>query len=295
MDFMKIGIGIPAFNEEKNIGSIIIKLQQKYDNILVCDDGSSDMTSQISKKLGATVIKHENNEGYGSAIKTIFNKSKELDFDVLVTFDADGQHRIEDIENVLEKIISNEADIVIGSRFLNENQKMPKYRKFGIKAITKLTNTVGGTNISDSQSGFRAYNRKILENISPSEKGMGVSTEILMKSQKNGYRIKEVPIIIRYEGETSTHNPLSHGSSVIFSTLQYVAIQRPLTFYGIPGVCFLIIGIFFSIWSIQIFTEQGKLITNIAIIGGASFTTGVILMISASILHAIVRLIKEKN
>ena len=292
---MKIGIGIPAFNEEKNIGSIIIKLQQKYDNILVCDDGSSDMTSQISKKLGATVIKHEKNEGYGSAIKTIFNKSKELDFDVLVTFDADGQHRIEDIENVLEKIIDNEADIVIGSRFLNENQKMPKYRKFGIKAITKLTNTVGGTNISDSQSGLRAYNRKILENISPSEKGMGVSTEILIKSQKNGYRIKEVPIVIRYEGDTSTHNPLSHGSSVIFSTLQYVAIQRPLTFYGIPGICFLIIGIFFSIWSIQIFTEQGKLITNIAIIGGASFTTGIILMISASILHAIVRLVKEKN
>ena len=88
MDFMKIGIVIPAFNEEKNIGSIIIKLQQKYENILVCDDGSSDMTSQISRKLGATVIKHEKNEGYGSAIKTIFNKSKELGFDVLITFDA---------------------------------------------------------------------------------------------------------------------------------------------------------------------------------------------------------------
>ena len=117
-------------------------------------------------------------------------------------------------------------------------------RKFGIKAITKLTNVVGGTNISDSQSGFRAYNKKILQNISPSEKGMGISTEILMKSQKNGYRITEVPIIIKYEGDTSTHNPISHGSSVIFSTLQYVAIQRPLTFYGIPGICFLLIGIF---------------------------------------------------
>ena len=135
MDFMKIGIGIPAFNEEKNIGSIIIKLQQKYENILVCDDGSSDMTSEISRKLGATVIKHEKNEGYGSAIKTIFNKSKELDFDVLITFDADGQHRIEDIEKILEKIINDEADIVIGSRFLDENQKMPKYRKFGVKTI----------------------------------------------------------------------------------------------------------------------------------------------------------------
>lgn len=295
MDFMKIGIGIPAFNEEKNIGSIIIKLQQKYENILVCDDGSSDMTSQISRKLGATVIKHEKNEGYGSAIKTIFNKSKELGFDVLITFDADGQHRIEDIEKILKKIIDNEADIVIGSRFLDENQKMPKYRKFGVKTITKLTNVVGGTNISDSQSGFRAYNKKILQNISPSEQGMGISTEILMKSQKNGYRIKEVPIAIRYEGDTSTHNPLSHGSSVIFSTLQYVAIQRPLTFYGIPGICFLLIGIFFSIWAIQIYAEQGQLITNIALIGGGLTIIGIIFLISASILHTIVRLLKDRN
>jgi len=292
---MKIGIGIPAFNEEKNIGSIIIKLQQKYDNILVCDDGSLDMTSEISKKLGVIVVKHEKNEGYGSAIKTIFNKSKELGFDVLITFDADGQHRIKDIEKILEKINSDESDIVIGSRFLDRNQKMPKYRKFGVKAITKLTNVVSGTDISDSQSGFRAYNKKVLQNITPSEKGMGVSTEILMRSQKKGYRITEVPIIIKYEGDTSTHNPVSHGSSVIFSTLQYVAIQRPLTFYGIPGICFLIIGIFFSIWAIQIFVEQGELITNIALIGGASFTIGIILMISASILHSIVRLLKDRN
>ena len=292
---MKIVIGIPAYNEEENIGAIIVKLQKKYENILVCDDGSSDMTYEISEKLGAIVTKHEKNQGYGSAIKTIFNKAKELDFDILVTFDADGQHRIEDIENIIQGIINDEADIVIGSRFLDDKQKMPKYRKVGVKAITKLTNAVSGTDISDSQSGFRAYNKKILQNITPAENGMGVSTEILMKSQKKDFRIKEVPIIIKYEGDTSTHNPVYHGSSVVFSTLQYVAIQRPLTFYGIPGICFLVIGMFFSLWAIQIFTEQGELITNIALVGGGSITIGIILMISASILHSIVRLLKDRN
>lgn len=292
---MKIGIGIPAFNEEKNIGTIILKLQNMYENILVCDDGSSDLTAEISEKLGAIVVKHEKNKGYGAAIKTIFEKAKELDFDVLVTFDADGQHRVEDINAVLEKILNNQADIVIGSRFLNTEQQMPRYRKFGVRAITTLTNTLGGTKISDSQSGFRAYNKKILHNISLAEKGMGISTEILIKSQKLGYRISEVPVVIKYEGDTSTHNPLYHGSSVIFSTLQYVAIQRPLTFYGIPGVCFLVIGMFFSIWAIQIFSEQGQLITNIALIGGGSILIGIILMISASILHSIVRLLKDRN
>jgi len=292
---MKIGIGIPAFNEEKNIGTIILKLQNMYENILVCDDGSSDLTAEISEKLGAIVVKHEKNKGYGAAINTIFEKAKELDFDVLVTFDADGQHRVEDINIVLEKILNNQADIVIGSRFLNTEQQMPRYRKFGVRAITTLTNTLGGTKISDSQSGFRAYNKKILHNISLAEKGMGISTEILIKSQKLGYKISEVPVVIKYEGDTSTHNPLYHGSSVIFSTLQYVAIQRPLTFYGIPGVCFLVIGMFFSIWAIQIFSEQGQLITNIALIGGGSILIGIILMISASILHSIVRLLKDRN
>jgi len=292
---MKIGVGIPAFNEEKNIGSIILKLKEKYENILVCDDGSSDLTSQIAEKLGAVVIKHKKNQGYGSAIKSIFNKSKELDFDILVTFDADGQHRIEDVGKIIEGICKDEADIVIGSRFLDRNQKMPKYRKVGVKVITKLTNALSGTDISDSQSGFRAYNKKILQNISPSENGMGISTEIIIKSQKKNFRIKEVPIIVKYEGDTSTHNPIYHGSSVIFSTLQYIAIQRPLTFYGIPGIFFLIIGGFFSIWAIQIFAEQGTLITNITLIGGGSIIIGIIFMISASILHSIVRLFKERD
>ena len=158
-----------------------------------------------------------------------------------------------------------------------------------------LTNIVGGTKITDSQSGFRAYNKKILENIKPTESGMGISTEILIKTQKAGFKIIEVPIIILYEGDTSTHNPVSHGSSVIFSTLKYVAIERPLTFYGIPGFIFLCIGLFFSAWAIQIFSEQRELITNITLIGGGGIILGTILMITATILHSIVSVVRENR
>ena len=94
---MKITIGIPAFNEEKNIAKIITKLKKVSDSIIVCDDGSSDMTAEIAKDLGVMVLKHERNKGYGAAINTIFQKAKEIDGEVLVTFDADGQHQIEDI------------------------------------------------------------------------------------------------------------------------------------------------------------------------------------------------------
>ncbi|MGY5148914.1 MAG: glycosyltransferase family 2 protein [Candidatus Nitrosopumilus sp. bin_68KS] len=292
---MKIIFGIPAFNEEKNIAAILLKLKEISPEIIVCDDGSKDLTAKISEELGATVIQHERNFGYGASIRTIFLKAKEMKADVLITFDADGQHRVEDISKVLEPIENNDADVVIGSRFLNNEQKIPKYRKVGIRTITELTNIAGGTKITDSQSGFRAYNKKILENIQPTESGMGVSTEILIKTQKAGFKISEVPIIISYEGETSTHNPIAHGSSVILSTVKYVAIERPLTFYGIPGMVFLVIGLSFGLWAIQIFSEQGKIITNIALVGLGGIILGTILMITATILHSIVSVVRERK
>jgi len=292
---MKIVIGIPAFNEEKNIAGLLIKLKKISQNIIVCDDGSEDLTGKIAENLGAIVIQHKKNLGYGSAIKSIFLKAHEVNADVLVTFDADGQHRIEDINTILEPIKKNIADIVIGSRFLNNNQQMPKYRKIGIQTITKLTNVTGGTKITDSQSGFRAYSKKILENVKPTESGMGISTEILIKTQKAGYRITEVPITILYEGDTSTHNPVSHGTSVIFSTLKYVAIERPLTFYGIPGFIFLCIGIIFSIWALQIYSLQKELVTNIILIAGGGIILGTVFMITATILHSIISVVREKR
>ena len=292
---MKMVIGIPAYNEEKNIASILLRLKNISEYIIVCDDGSTDLTSKIAEELGAIVVKHKKNLGYGAAIKTIFLKAKEINTDILTTFDADGQHRIEDINKVIEPIKNNLADLVIGSRFLNDNQKIPKYRKVGIKVITELTNITGGTKITDSQSGFRSYSKKILENINPVESGMGISTEILIKTQKAGYKISEVPITILYEGDTSTHNPISHGSSVIFSTLKYVAIERPLTFYGIPGIIFLSIGLFFGLWAMQIFANEGKIITNIAMIGIGGVILGTILIIAATILHSIVSIIRERN
>ena len=292
---MDFAIGIPAFNEEKNIASIILKLKKESDTIIVCDDGSSDLTAEIAEKLGAIVVKHEKNQGYGSAIKTIFLQAVKMNVDALVTFDADGQHRIQDIANVIEPIKNNKADIVIGSRFLENSDEIPKYRKIGIKAITGITNVTSGLKISDSQSGFRAYNKKILHQISLTEKGMGISTEILIKAQKLNCKIIEVPIKILYDGNTSTHNPVSHGTSVIFSTLKYVAIERPLIFYGIPGTIFLCIGLFFSIWAIQIFAEQRDLITNIALIGGIGIILGTILIITATILHSIISVVRENR
>ena len=290
---MKITIGIPAYNEEKNIASIITKLKKITDSIIVCDDGSSDMTSEISKNLGAVVISHKKNMGYGVAINSIFQKSKEMKSDLLVTFDADGQHRVEDIEKVVEPIKNNQADLVIGSRFLDKKSDIPNYRKIGIKVITQVTNASIKKKLTDSQSGFRAYNQKVLSQISPTDIGMGISTEILIKSSSKGLRIMEVPITILYHGDTSTHNPVSHGTSVLISTIKFTSIEHPLKFYGIPAIIFLIIGSAFTYSAIQFYAEIGRLNTNLTLIAAGTVLIGVVLIITAILLYSLVSVVRE--
>ena len=291
---MKITIGLPAYNEEKNIASVITKLKKITDSIIVCDDGSSDMTSEISKNLGAVVISHKKNMGYGAALRTIFQKSVELDSDILVTFDADGQHRVEDINKILQPLENNEADVVIGSRFLDNESKIPNYRKIGIKVITKVTNASLKKKLTDSQSGFRAYNKQALTQISPSEMGMGISTEILIKASSKGLRIAEIPITVLYHDDSSTHNPISHGTSVLVSTIKFTSIEHPLKFYGIPSIIFLIIGSAFTYSAIQYYVEIGRLNTNLTVIGAGATLIGLVLLISAILLYSLVSIVREK-
>jgi len=293
---LKIIVGIPAFNEEKNIAAIITKLADVADSLIVCNDGSSDLTSDIAEKMGAFVINHEKNLGYGASIRSIFLKAKELDGDILVTFDADGQHRTEDIEKVTKPIIDQEADLVIGSRFLDESEKeVPRYRKVGIKVITKITNASIKKQLTDSQSGFRAYSKKVLNELNPSELGMGISTEILIKASAKNFRISEVPIKITYFGDTSTHNPITHGSSVILSTIKFTSIEHPLKFYGIPSIIFFIIGISFTYFAAQYYTEIGRLNTNLTIVATSTVLIAVVLLITSILLYSLVSVVRENH
>ncbi|SVA39065.1 uncharacterized protein METZ01_LOCUS91919 [marine metagenome] len=293
---MKITIGIPAYNEEKNIASIITKLKNITDSIIVCDDGSSDLTGKIASDLGAMVISHPKNMGYGAAIHSLFLKAKELNLDSLVTLDADGQHRIEDVNSVIGPINDAVVDIVIGSRFLEEKSEgMPNYRKVGIKIITKVTNLSIKEKLTDSQSGFRAYGKKALQKITPSDVGMGVSTEILIKASNLKLKVAEVPIKVYYDGDTSTHNPVSHGTSVILSTIKFTSIHNPLKFYGIPGIIFLITGLGFIAWTLQIYTISQEIVTNISLIGIGCIVLGAVLLMTSVILFSIVTVVSEKK
>ena len=290
---MNTFIGIPAYNEEKNIAVIITRLKKITDKIIVCNDGSSDLTSKIAEELGAIVINHEKNLGYGAAIRSIFLKAREINAECLVTIDADGQHKIEDVNKVIKPITDGQADISIGSRFLDKNDNAPKYRKLGISIITKVTNSSLSEKITDAQSGFRAYNNKVLQALTPSDSGMGISTEILIKSSSLGFKIAEVPTEIQYEGDTSSQNPVSHGTGVLLSTLKYISIERPLRFYGVPSFIFFAIGLTFTFFAAQYYAEIGRLNTNLTLIAGGTLLIGVILIVTAILLYSLVSVVRE--
>jgi glycosyltransferase involved in cell wall biosynthesis len=285
---------IPAYNEEKTIARVIVEAQRYVDKVIVCDDGSTDLTGEIAERLGAEVIRHEKNVGYGGALSSLFKKAREIDPDVMVVLDADLQHNPNDIPKIICPVLNGEADIAIGSRFLEKEAAVPKYREVGIKIITKLIKSASYKGVSDAQSGFRAYNRKAIHSIMPSEQGMGASTEILLKAKENGLKVVEVPIKINYNVEKpSTQNPIYHGLDVILSTVKHMSIRRPLLFYGVPGMISMLISLFFWVWTLQTFAATRQIITNVTLIAVAATIVGLMLLTTAIILWVLISVVRE--
>jgi len=216
----KIIAAIPCCNTEQFIGGEVSKAKKHVDQIIVIDDGSHDDTAEVARAAGALVINHVINKGYGEAIKSCFEAGKANAADVLVILDGDGQHEPDEIPRLLAPILQGEADLTIGSRFLDNEVKIPRYRKFGISVITWLFNLGSRTKVSDAQSGFRAYNKKALETLLLSERRMGISIEILEKARRKGVIIKEVPISCFYPPSSLNLKTIRHGLSVALSVLK---------------------------------------------------------------------------
>ncbi len=289
--------GIPAYNEEKTIAQVILVAQRYADVVVVCDDGSSDLTGEIASKLGAVVVRHEKNRGYGAALQSLFKKAKELNADVLVTLDSDGQHDPAEIPRLVKPIEDGFAEVVLGSRFMDAkgSADMPAYRQLGVKVITRLSNGSGKNAVSDAQSGFRAYSKVAMEKLSGIyENGMSASIEIIRAINKSGLKVYEVPISCSYGDvvgvKTSTENPFRHGVSIIMSIVRLVVEDRPITCLGIPGIMSLVVGIFFGVWMLNLYALENRIVTNIALAAISFIFIGFFLMSTAIMLYGMARL-----
>lgn len=282
---------MPAVNEEKNIAKIIITAKKFVDLVLVIDDGSTDSTPEIAEELGALVVQHQENKGYGCALNSIFNIARELGTDSLVILDADGQHDANDIPILLRRL-KDGADIVIGSRFLGKKNNIPGYRKIGMKMLDTATNFTSNLNISDSQSGFRAYGRKAIWMIHIFSENMSAGSEILSQIKDNDLRIEEVPIYVRYDLEvTSTQNPISHGFDVMNRVLDILSIKKPMFLFGSIGLITTITGSIFGFFAFSEYNVTLRFPFPTTIVSALLLNIGLLVITTGLILHSLGRIL----
>ena len=286
---------IPAYNEERVIGDVVKRSLKFADKVIVCDDGSTDNTAKIAKESGATVISHKKNEGYGASIITLFDRARQENADIMVTIDGDGQHDPDQISLLVNTLQENNVDVVVGSRFLDKSSSTPGYRRQGIKIITSAANFGADFKVSDAQSGFRAYSKRAIESIHPTETGMAVSTEILLKISNKGLALAEVPITVSYNGDTSTQNPVPHGVAVLMNTLKFISVKHPIPFYGFPGIALVVIGSVIGYQFLDAYLSKQVIFLGSLMAAIILFLVGTILCVTAVILFSMATLMRERQ
>ena len=218
---MKTLVAIPCYNEKLVIGSIVLKARNYVTEVVVINDGSADDTINVAKAAGAIVVSHEINKGYGVAIQSCFNYAKKHCYDIMVILDGDGQHDSAYIPDFIKAMEINKVDIVIGSRFLKNNNSIPKYRIVEMKILNMFTQLAGNMKTTDSQNGYRAYSKRAIENIEIRNPDMGAGSEILTQVKDYNLNVMKIPIDVRYDlKNTSSKNPISHGFGMLIPTFR---------------------------------------------------------------------------
>jgi len=279
---IRVLAGIAAYNEARYIGSIVLQARQYVDEVIVIDDGSTDNTARVAELAGATVIRHAANRGKGTAIQSILTEAKKRNPDVLVLLDADSQHDPNEIPALI-KPISEGFDLVIGSREAQKD-KTPRYRRIGQKVLLRSTQLASKTNISDSESGFRALSSKAINELDLKEKGFAIESEMITRAADKNLKITEVPISNIYTMDGSTLNPIRHGIEVLSRVIAMISQRRPLFFFGLAGGLLLLAGLITGIRVLNTAATKGDLaigstiLTTLLIIAGiSSIFTGIIL------------------
>lgn len=266
---MKTTAIIPAFNEESTIGDVIKKTAQFVDETIVINDGSTDSTIDVARNSGATIIDNIVNRGLGKTIKRGYDEAIKRSADIIVQIDADGQYDPNEIPKLLQPIIENKADLVLGSRLENLNYKMPWLKKQGNRAFSWLLRRLTGTEIKDGQTGFRAARKEIFETIEI-QGDFTYTQEMIVKVAKEGWRIANVQVNFyqRYAGESRLMSgPLSYAWRAWIIIIRTVRDYDPLKFFGLPGIGLTISGIFLG----------SAIVYKFALVGYIGHTPAVIL------------------
>lgn len=279
----KVVAAIPCFNEELFIGSVALKTKDYVDQVVVIDDGSTDKTAMVAEKAGAMVIRHGSNKGKGAAVSSAFEYAKKSGCKALVLLDGDGQHDPVYIPSLVNPVLEDKADMVVGSRYLEVKSHIPRVRKWGQRVLTFFTNLGSRVRLTDSQSGLRAFSTKAMQAFSFAEEGLSVESEMQFLANESGLRTMEVPIGVGYYGKAK-RSPIAHGMGVFNSILGLISRRIPLFFFGVPGVVMLVVG-FWEGWRViqgwetyhSFWLGPALIAVLLCVVGALSLFTGVIL------------------
>ena len=291
-----ITVVIAAFNEGVVIGSVVLDARQYASHVIVVDDGSSDKTAEIAGLAGADVIILEKNGGKSHAMMQGFARAREIGSVATVMLDGDGQHDPSEIPLVAEPVLAGRADLVVGSRFINDkdSEKIPAYRQIGQKVLNSATNISSGRKCSDSQSGYRALSGKALENLDFPTNGYGIESDMLAHFAERGLVIAEVPINVIYDvPHKHKMNPLKHGLSVLNSIIQIISFRKPMLSFGVPGFVVTVIGAALAYQALLFSVETGAWAPTLTLVSLIMVLMGMLLMSVALILYALTRFTRK--
>jgi glycosyltransferase involved in cell wall biosynthesis len=285
-------VAIPAYNEDRYIGSLVLKLRRHGFEVLVVDDGSSDCTAELAEAAGAGVARHGLNRGKTAAVDTAFEHARRLQVDALVLLDGDGQHDPADVERVLEPILSGQADMVVGSRFGALSNRIPRWRVVGQHALTVATNLGSRVHVSDTASGFRAFSRRAIAEMRFRGAGFSIEPELQFAARARGWKVLEVPIHVSYEVPLK-RNPVLQGVHLLDAILRLISQHRPLLFFGGPGLVILLLGLALGFHVVTIYQATLQLAVGYALITVLLCVVGVLSIFVGIVLHTLRALFAE--
>lgn len=288
----RVLVAVPAHNEDRFIGSVVLKLRAGGYPVLVIDDGSTDRTAEVASAAGAKLIRHGANLGKAAALRSAIDYARSDNALALVVIDGDSQHDPAEVEQVISPILDGDADMVIGSRFAGVPSVIPRWRVAGQHALSLATNLGSGLHISDTQSGFRAFSKRALDEMHLRGHGFSVESEMQFEAKSRGWKVLEVPIHVHYEPRAK-RNPVWQGLVTLEALLRIISERRPLLFFSVPGALILLAGLALGLHVVDVYQQTLQLGVGLALVTVLLCIVGMLAIFVGIMLHAIQGLLHE--
>jgi len=229
MRYQDVWIVVPAFNEASVIGDVVADIRSVFDHVVLVDDGSKDNTADIALHAGAHVVPHPVNLGQGAAIQTGVEYARsQPGAQVFATFDADGQHRLKDVVRMIDRLSTDDVDLVVGTRFAEPTvSKPPLLKRIILRVAALVSPSSRQLGLTDAHNGLRVFNKKVADRLNITMSGMSHASEFITLAVENGWRVAEEPVEILYtEYSKSKGQPLLNGVNIVFDGLLRGRLSR---------------------------------------------------------------------